>query len=52
MLPGTSAAVQAVRLAATIGIALLVLATAARMLHIREFTEAFAMVMRRFRGRA
>jgi hypothetical protein len=38
-----------VQLAASIGAALAVLAAAAWLLRIREFTAATAMVMRRFR---
>jgi hypothetical protein len=48
-LPGRAIAVQAVRLGAAIGLAIIVLAAAAWMLRIREFNEGVAMVVRRFR---
>jgi putative peptidoglycan lipid II flippase len=48
LLPGTGLALQAMRLAAVIATALLVLAAAARMLRIGEFRQAFAMITHRF----
>ncbi|MGE3403838.1 MAG: murein biosynthesis integral membrane protein MurJ [Vicinamibacterales bacterium] len=51
-LPGDSVALQALRLAVTIGAALLVLAGAAAALRVREFHEGFALVARRLRRRA
>jgi hypothetical protein len=48
MMPGTAVILQAVRLGAVIGIALLVLAAMARLLRIREFDEAFATISERF----
>jgi putative peptidoglycan lipid II flippase len=47
VLSGSGVALQALRLAASIGVALLALAAAARVLRIREFDEAFAMVAQR-----
>jgi putative peptidoglycan lipid II flippase len=47
--PGLSLGAQIVRLAATIGVALAVLATAAHVLSVREFREAVSVVTRRFR---
>jgi putative peptidoglycan lipid II flippase len=46
-LPGDGLAPQVVRLAATIGIALAVLAGAAHLLHVREFRQAVSLVRRR-----
>ena len=46
-LPGDVLMVEIVRLAATIGVALLVLAAAAHLLRIREFGEGLALVRRR-----
>jgi hypothetical protein len=51
VLPGSNIVVQTLRLGTTIGTALIVLAVTARMLQIREFTEAFTMVTQRFRRR-
>jgi putative peptidoglycan lipid II flippase len=51
-LPGAALLMQVVRLAATIGAALVVLAGASWLLRLREFTEAAALVSRRFRRRA
>jgi hypothetical protein len=48
-MPGASVAVQALRLGTAIGAALVVLAGAAHLLRIREFTEAFALVVQRVR---
>jgi putative peptidoglycan lipid II flippase len=48
-LPGGQLGLQIVRLGTTIAAAVLVLAATARMLHLREFTEAFGMVTQRFR---
>jgi putative peptidoglycan lipid II flippase len=48
-LPGSSLAVQIVRLAAAIAVALAVLAAGAHLLRIREFREGVALVMRRAR---
>lgn len=48
-LPGTSLALQIIRLAAAIGVALGVLAACAHLLRIREFRQGVAMVMRRVR---
>ena len=48
-LPGTSLAVQVIRLAAAIGVALAVLAAGAHLLRIREFRDAVALVTRRLR---
>jgi putative peptidoglycan lipid II flippase len=50
-LPGDALLVQGARLAAAIGVALLVLAAAAHVLHIREFREGVAMVTRRLARR-
>jgi putative peptidoglycan lipid II flippase len=47
--PGGSIVLQVVRVGVAIGVALAVLAAAAWALRIREFTEALALVMRRFR---
>jgi putative peptidoglycan lipid II flippase len=47
-LPGSGLAAQIVRLAVTIGVALVVLAGAAHTLRVREFREGMALVMRRF----
>jgi putative peptidoglycan lipid II flippase len=49
LIPGSNVALQALRLAIVIGVSLMALATAARLLHIREFKDAFAMVTDRFR---
>lgn len=49
--PGTGFAVLAVRLGATIGAALVVLAAAAWALRVREFNEGVGLVARRFRNR-
>jgi putative peptidoglycan lipid II flippase len=46
--PGSGLAPQVVRLAASIGVALVVLATTAHLLHIREFRQGVALVTRRF----
>jgi putative peptidoglycan lipid II flippase len=51
LLPGDSLAVQVARVAVAIGVALAVLAAAAWLLRIREFTEATSLVVRRFRRR-
>jgi putative peptidoglycan lipid II flippase len=48
-LPSPAFVMQALRLAASIGLAVLVLAASAWMLRIREFNEGVAMVARRFR---
>ena len=48
-LPGSSLALQIIRLAAAIGVALGVLAAGAHLLRIREFREGVALVMRRVR---
>ena len=48
-LPGDAVPLQALRLAVTIGIALLVLAAAAALLRVREFHEGFALIARRWR---
>ena len=48
-LPGDAIVVQTIRLAASIGVALMVLAAAAWALRIREFNHGLAMVMRRVR---
>lgn len=50
-LPGGALLLQIIRLAATIGVALTVLAAASWLLRIREFKEAMALVTRRFRRR-
>jgi putative peptidoglycan lipid II flippase len=47
-LPGGSLALQAIRLAAAIGVALLVLAAAAHLLRIPEFRRGMALLTRRF----
>jgi putative peptidoglycan lipid II flippase len=49
IVPGEALVLQALRLAAVIGIALAVLAGAAWILRVRELSEASAMVMRRLR---
>jgi putative peptidoglycan lipid II flippase len=49
VLPGGGIMLQIVRLAATIGVALAVLAGASWLLRIREFTESVALVTRRLR---
>jgi hypothetical protein len=46
LLPGPSVLAQAARLATIIGISLIVLAATARLLRIREFDDAFALVTR------
>ena len=48
VLPGGSLALQAIRLAAAIGVALVVLAAAAHLLRIPEFRRGMALVTRRF----
>jgi putative peptidoglycan lipid II flippase len=50
-LPGDGLVVQIVRVAATIGVALAVLAGAAHVLHVREFREGMALVTRRLARR-
>ena len=50
-LPGDALVVQIVRVAATIGVALVVLAGAAHVLHVREFREGMALVTRRLARR-
>lgn len=45
--PGDALALQLVRLGVTIGVALAVLAGTAHQLHIREFREGMALIMRR-----
>ena len=52
LMPGSGLPLQIVRLTGTIGVAVAVLAAAAWALRIREFTEAVALVTRRFRRRA
>jgi putative peptidoglycan lipid II flippase len=47
LLPGDAIALQVVRLAAVIGVALFVLAAAAHVLHVREFRQGMALVTRR-----
>jgi peptidoglycan biosynthesis protein MviN/MurJ (putative lipid II flippase) len=49
VLPGGGVVLQIVRLASTIGIALVVLAGASWLLRIREFTEGVSLVTRRLR---
>jgi putative peptidoglycan lipid II flippase len=49
LLPGDAIATQVVRVMATIGLAVVVLAGAAWALRIREFYEAMGVVLRRFR---
>jgi len=51
VLPGGSIGIQALRLAASILLALVVLALSARALRIGDFDEALGMVTRRFRRR-
>jgi putative peptidoglycan lipid II flippase len=51
-LPGENEAIQVVRLALTIGGALVVLAAGAWLLRIREFTQGVALVTRRLRRSA
>jgi putative peptidoglycan lipid II flippase len=48
LVPGAALVPQIVRLAATIAAAIAVLAGAAHFLHIREFRQGVALVMRRF----
>jgi peptidoglycan biosynthesis protein MviN/MurJ (putative lipid II flippase) len=48
-LPGDAIGWQVARVAATIGVALAVLAAAAWALRIREFNDGTAIVLRRFR---
>jgi putative peptidoglycan lipid II flippase len=48
-MPGTSLALQVIRLAAAIGVALAVLAGGAHLLRISEFRAGVALVMRRLR---
>ena len=50
-LPGDALVVQIVRVAATIGVALVVLSGAAHVLHVREFREGMALVTRRLARR-
>jgi putative peptidoglycan lipid II flippase len=50
-LPGDAIALQIVRLGAAIGVALVVLATAAHVLHIREFRQGMSLVTRRLSRR-
>ena len=52
VLPGESVAIQVVRLSASIGAGLLVLAASAAALRISEFQEGMALVARRLRRRA
>ena len=49
MVPGKMLVIQALRLVASIGVALLTLAAAAWLLRIREFSEGMSLVLRRFR---
>ena len=49
LLPGGSLTAQIIRLLVTIGVSLVALAGGAQLLHIREFTEARDLVVRRFR---
>jgi putative peptidoglycan lipid II flippase len=51
-LPGSSLALQIIRLTATIGVAVVVLGAASWLLRIREFNEGVAMVTRRLGRRA
>jgi putative peptidoglycan lipid II flippase len=51
-LPGSSLALQILRLAATIGIAVVVLGAASWLLRIREFNEGLALVTRRIGRRS
>jgi hypothetical protein len=51
-LPGDGVVLQIVRLASVIGAALVVLAGAAWLLRIREFTDAVSLVTRRLRRAA
>ena len=48
VLPGTGVLIQALRLATSIGAALVALGATARVLRIREFDDAFALVAQRF----
>ncbi|HEX6974245.1 MAG TPA: murein biosynthesis integral membrane protein MurJ [Vicinamibacterales bacterium] len=48
LLPGSSTAIRAVRVAASIGAGIVVLVASARLLRIAEFDEARARVLRRF----
>ena len=50
-LPGEAIALQALRVFATIGVALIVLSASAWLLRLHEFEEARGMVLRRFRRR-
>ena len=50
-LPGDGIGWQIVRVALSIGVAIAVLAAAASVLRVREFSEGMALVMRRFRRR-
>ena len=52
ILPGDGVAAQGMRLLATIGVGVLVLAAAATGLRVREFHEGMALVTRRFRRRS
>ena len=49
LLPGSSTTVKAIRVGLSIGVAVVVLAAAARALRIAEFDEAFGRVLRRVR---
>jgi len=51
-LPGSGLVVQLARVAATIGVSLLVLSGAAHVLHVKEFREGMALVTRRLARRA
>jgi putative peptidoglycan lipid II flippase len=51
-LPGATLLQQIVRLALSLGVAFVVLAATAHMLHIPEFRDGVALVMRRFRRNA
>jgi putative peptidoglycan lipid II flippase len=51
-MPGDALALQVVRLALSIGVALAALAAASWLLRIREFNQGVALVMRRFRRKA
>jgi putative peptidoglycan lipid II flippase len=50
LLVGSGFLTQVIRVGASIGAALVVLVAMARVLKIEEFDEAFAKVLRRFRG--
>jgi hypothetical protein len=51
-LPGSSLALQIVRLTGTIGVSVLVLGAASWLLRIREFSEGMALVTRRIGRRS